>query len=91
VTDGGQRPGSGRSGDRRFLVPRGRPCPFTAVSVTARVLGLLVTAAAVLVALLAGALSGRTVADAILPDLAELSAVADSVTPADATDLRTSS
>jgi hypothetical protein len=54
----------------------------------ARALWVVVVTAAVLVAVLAGALSGRTVAAAILPDLEELSAVADSVVPADATDLQ---
>jgi hypothetical protein len=56
--------------------------------VTGRGLQVLVITSAALVAVLAGALAGRAVAGSILPDLDELSTVADAVVPTGATDLR---
>jgi hypothetical protein len=56
--------------------------------VIGRALRVLVITAAVLVAVLAGALAGRALAATILPDLDELSAVADTLVPPGATDLR---
>jgi hypothetical protein len=56
--------------------------------VTGRGLRVLVITAAALVAVLAGALAGRAVAGSVLPDLDELSMVADAVVPPDATDPR---
>jgi hypothetical protein len=56
--------------------------------VIARSVQVLLMTGAVLVAVLAGALAGRAVAVAILPDLNELSAIADTVVPLEATELR---
>jgi hypothetical protein len=56
--------------------------------VIGRALQVLAITAAVLVAVLAGALAGRGVAASVLPDLDELSAVADTLVPPDATDVR---
>jgi hypothetical protein len=56
--------------------------------VIGRALQVLVITSAVFVAVLAGALAGRAVAGSILPDLDELSTVADAIVPPGVTDLR---
>lgn len=53
-----------------------------------RAFGALAITSAMLVAVIAGALVGRAVSTEALPDLGELSPVAESLVPANATDLR---
>lgn len=54
-----------------------------------RVLRALGIASVCLAAAIAGALVGRAITSEVLPDVAELSAIADTLVPADATELRT--
>jgi hypothetical protein len=56
--------------------------------VIARALRVLAITATLVVAAIAGALAGRAVASAMLPDLDELSAIADTLVPPDATEVR---
>jgi hypothetical protein len=53
----------------------------------ARALRVIAISATLLVAMIAGALAGRAVASAILPDLDELSAIADALVPDEASDV----